>query len=105
MEGFEHIVKVALETENLIVAPNLKFFVPRQTKKQSVEEWQTHGYEVAVSRSPPTRAPCGSRTRLASLEDWDLSRSAKGANSWDAGTRTPTSWLTARLATVYNTPQ
>ena len=67
MEGFEHIVKVALETENLIVAPNLKFFVPRQTKKQSVEEWQTHGYEVAVSRSPPTRAPCGSRTRLSDL--------------------------------------
>jgi hypothetical protein len=41
MEGFEHVVKVALETEDLIVASNLKFPVARKTKKHG--EVQTHG--------------------------------------------------------------
>jgi hypothetical protein len=46
MESFEHLVKVALESENLIVATNLKFHVKRRTRKASVKEEQTHGYEV-----------------------------------------------------------
>jgi hypothetical protein len=45
VEGFEHLVKVALETEDLIVAGNLKFYVQRRTKKLTIE-LQTHGYEV-----------------------------------------------------------
>ena len=43
MEGFEHVVKVALETENLIVSSNLKFPVKRQTKNGRIQE---HGYEI-----------------------------------------------------------
>src|SRR5438309_11835224 len=35
-----------METEDLIVAGNLKFPVPRQTKKLLADEIQTHGYEV-----------------------------------------------------------
>lgn len=46
MEAFEHVVKVAMETEDLIVASNLKFPVKRQTRKLLTEEEQTHGYEV-----------------------------------------------------------
>jgi hypothetical protein len=46
VEGFEHLVKVALETENLIVAGNLKFYVERRTRKKHKEEKQKHGYEV-----------------------------------------------------------
>jgi hypothetical protein len=46
MEGFEHVVKVALEAEGLIVAGNLKFPVKRKTRKAASEEHQTHGYEV-----------------------------------------------------------
>jgi hypothetical protein len=46
VEGFEHVVKVAMETEDLIVTSNLKFPVSRQTKKLLTEERQTHGYEV-----------------------------------------------------------
>lgn len=46
MEGFEHLVKVALESENLIVTSNLKFFVRRKTRRQDRDEFQTHGYEV-----------------------------------------------------------
>lgn len=46
MEGFEHVVKVALEAERLIVTSNLKFPVRRRTRKSNHEEYQTHGYEV-----------------------------------------------------------
>ncbi|WLD14365.1 hypothetical protein [Planctellipticum variicoloris] len=46
MEGFEHVVKVALEAEQFIVAGNLKFPVKRQTRKAAYEEMQEHGYEV-----------------------------------------------------------
>ena len=46
MEGFEHVVKVALEAEGLIVNGNLKFPVKRKTRKTANEEHQTHGYEV-----------------------------------------------------------
>ncbi len=46
MEGFEHVVKVALEAEGLIVTGNLKFPVKRKTRKTTNEEHQTHGYEI-----------------------------------------------------------
>ena len=46
MEGFEHVVKVALESEDLIVTSNLKFPVKRQTRKTNHAEFQTHGYEI-----------------------------------------------------------
>lgn len=46
MEGFEHLVKVALEAEHLIVSSNLKFPVKMRTQKRNREEEQTHGYEV-----------------------------------------------------------
>jgi hypothetical protein len=46
MESFEHLVKVALESENLIVTTNLKFPVTRRTQKKAKQENQTHGYEV-----------------------------------------------------------
>jgi hypothetical protein len=46
MEGFEHLVKVALEAEHLIVSSNLKFPVKMLTRKRGGEEEQTHGYEV-----------------------------------------------------------
>ncbi len=46
MEGFEHLVKVALEAEQFIVSANLKFPVTMRTRKKDWEEEQTHGYEV-----------------------------------------------------------
>jgi hypothetical protein len=46
VEGFEHLVKVALESENLIVSSNLKFPVAKKTKKKGGREIQTHGYEI-----------------------------------------------------------
>ena len=46
MEGFEHVVKIALECENLIVTGNLKFYVKRKTSKKKTDEYQTHGYEI-----------------------------------------------------------
>jgi hypothetical protein len=46
VEGFEAVVKVAMEAENLIVTGNLKFPVARRVKKKSREETQEHGYEV-----------------------------------------------------------
>jgi hypothetical protein len=46
MEAFEHVVKVAMETEGLVVAGNLKFPVARRTQKKARDETQTHGYEV-----------------------------------------------------------
>jgi hypothetical protein len=46
MEGFEHLVKVALEAEGYVVTSNLKFPVRRRTSKQAYDEHQTHGYEV-----------------------------------------------------------
>lgn len=46
MEAFEHIAKVALETEGFVVTTNIKFSVKRLTKKQGRAESQEHGYEV-----------------------------------------------------------
>ena len=46
MEGFEHLVKVALEADKYVVSGNLKFPVRMRTKKKIHDEWQTHGYEV-----------------------------------------------------------
>jgi len=49
MEGFEHVVRGALEVENYIVQGNLKFPVKRATKqrtKQGKAVEQTHGYEI-----------------------------------------------------------
>jgi hypothetical protein len=47
MEGFEHLVKVALEADDFVVSSNLKFPVRIQIKKKTGrEEKQTHGYEV-----------------------------------------------------------
>jgi hypothetical protein len=43
VEGFEHIVKVAMEAEGFIVSGNLKFPVKRKDKKGRE---QTHGYEI-----------------------------------------------------------
>ena len=45
MEGYEHLVKVSLEAEGLIVSSNLKFPVTKKTRKSGGEK-QTHGYEV-----------------------------------------------------------
>jgi hypothetical protein len=45
VEAFEHLVKVAMEAEGLIVCGNLKFPVQRQTRKRT-KELQTHGYEI-----------------------------------------------------------
>ena len=47
MEGFEHLVKVALEADGLVVSSNLKFPVRIQIKKRTGrEEEAIHGYEV-----------------------------------------------------------
>ncbi|MGN6557059.1 MAG: hypothetical protein ACTHLH_03505 [Solirubrobacterales bacterium] len=46
MESFEQVCRVALEAEGYAVSGNVKFFVRRKTKKESREEFQTHGYEV-----------------------------------------------------------
>ena len=46
MEGFEHVVKVALEAEHFIVSGNLKFPVRRPTRKAAYAEAQEHGYEI-----------------------------------------------------------
>lgn len=49
MEGFEHLVKVAMESEDdLICDGPMKFAVQRPTRKKSHAEKQTHGYEVDV---------------------------------------------------------
>ena len=45
------------------------------------------------------RVPCGSRTHLASLEGWNLCRSAKGTYSGRRGSRT----LKAHRSTVFET--
>jgi len=46
MEAFEHVCKVALQSEGFVVTSNLKFYVRRRTKKKAYAEHQTHGYEV-----------------------------------------------------------
>lgn len=46
MESFEHLCKVSLEGEGFIVTGNQKFFVRRQTRRSSYDEYQTHGYEI-----------------------------------------------------------
>lgn len=46
MEAFEQFCALDLEAEGLVVSEAVKFPVTRQTKKASVVEVQTHGYEV-----------------------------------------------------------
>lgn len=46
MEAFEHVCKVALESEGFVVTTNLKFYVRRRTRKAAYAEYQRHGYEV-----------------------------------------------------------
>lgn len=46
MESLEQFVAVAMEAEDLIVSEAVKFPVPRQTRKATYDEVQTHGYEV-----------------------------------------------------------
>jgi hypothetical protein len=46
VEGFEHLVKVALEEEDFVVSGNMKFHVERLTKKSNRKETQNHGYEI-----------------------------------------------------------
>lgn len=46
MEAFEHVCKVALESEGFVVTSNLKFYVRRRTRKKAYAEYQRHGYEV-----------------------------------------------------------
>lgn len=46
MEAFESFVALALEAEDLVIMGPAKFKITRQTKKKSVEEFQTHGYEI-----------------------------------------------------------
>lgn len=67
MEGFEHVCKVALEAEHFVVASNLKFPVPRKTRKKT-HEVQTHGYEVDLVGAR------GDRLVLASVKSYFGSR-------------------------------
>ena len=46
MESFEHLCKVSLEAEGFAVTSNAKFPVRRRTRRESYEEYQTHGYEI-----------------------------------------------------------
>ncbi len=46
MEAFESFVALALEAEDFVVSPGVKFRVKRQTRKAAYAEMQTHGYEV-----------------------------------------------------------
>jgi hypothetical protein len=49
VEAFEHLVKVALESDGLIVAGNLKFYVTMRTRRSDRKESQRHGYEVDLA--------------------------------------------------------
>jgi hypothetical protein len=46
MEAFESFVAVALESEDFVVSPAVKFPVTLQVAKKAHKEVQTHGYEV-----------------------------------------------------------
>lgn len=46
MEAFESFVALALEAEDFVVSPAVKFAVQLPTRKAAYEEVQTHGYEV-----------------------------------------------------------
>jgi hypothetical protein len=46
VEGFEHVVAIAMEADDLVVSGPLKFLVEFKTKKKKYDEYQTHGYEV-----------------------------------------------------------
>ena len=46
MEAFESFVAVAIESENFVVSPAVKFNVKLKTKKAAYDEFQSHGYEV-----------------------------------------------------------
>ena len=46
MESFEHVCRVALETEGFVVTTNVKFYVRRRTRKAAYAEYQEHGYEI-----------------------------------------------------------
>jgi hypothetical protein len=59
MESFEHLCKVALESEGYVVTSNVKFPVRRLTKKQAREEFQEHGYEIDLVAARRTRLVLG----------------------------------------------
>ncbi len=59
MESFEHLCKVALESEGFVVTGNVKFFVRRQTRKAAYEEFQEHGYEVDLVAARARRLVLG----------------------------------------------
>ena len=70
--------------------PAVLYSETRQQQKGSGRRIRTSvawfkGRQPTVSRSP--RVPCGSRTRLSSLEGWRLCRSAKGTFSNQGGRR------------------
>jgi hypothetical protein len=46
LEAFESFVSLAMEGEGLLTSGPHKFKIRRQTRKVSIEEFQTHGYEV-----------------------------------------------------------
>ena len=46
MEAFESFVAVALEVDDFVVSPAVKFPVRMQTRRDAYPEVQTHGYEV-----------------------------------------------------------
>lgn len=46
MEAFEQFVALAMEADGLLVSGPHKFMIKRKTKKQNLDEFQSHGYEV-----------------------------------------------------------
>lgn len=68
MEGFEHVVKVAMESENFVVTSNVKFPVLRQTRKKQHDEYQRSGYEIDLVGAR------GDRLLLASVKSYFGSR-------------------------------
>jgi hypothetical protein len=46
MEAFEHVCRIALESEGFAVSSNVKFPVRLRTKKKKRKEEQTHGIEI-----------------------------------------------------------
>ena len=64
MEGFEHLVKVALESEHFIVSSNMKFPFKRKTKKKKHDEYQTSAFEIDLVGAR------GDRLVLASVKSY-----------------------------------
>src|SRR4051812_16773568 len=68
MEAFESFVALALEAEDFVVSPAVKFPVRLQTSKAAYQEMQTHGYEVDLVGAR------GDRLVLASVKSFFGSR-------------------------------